>query len=404
MSSLQKFIQGLWALGFFSLPFSRGILVWQNTENIQSAFNPYTSVTLYGSELFFLTAFLLGSATKPLEKRQKRPWTAGTKWLMLLTIGFPGISILLAESRLGTTLAMIHLITLFIVVQSLWQGRVYWKTLKIAFLTSIGLQTILGIAQVALQHSLGLSFLGEPLLSPELPGIAKIEWGSITLLRAYGTFPHANIFAGYLLVALAMVFKEKMRFRFLLGSLLGIAFLLTYSQGAWAAAMVAILSAYSLGTSGWMLGGGIAFGLILIFREKILNFESIQERISLLKISLKMFQKYPFGVGWHQFTNVVQEVSLAKLQPWQFQPVHNIYTLLTNELGLVALIGFIPAVFKGCQAIWKRPWERSLALAMMTIGLWDHYLISLYQGIMLFALGIGLMKVKRFQQNRDDHG
>ena len=49
---------------------------------------------------------------------------------------------------------------------------------------------------------MGFWFLGESILGPEIPGVAKIVVAGGKILRAYGTFPHPNILAAFLLLGL----------------------------------------------------------------------------------------------------------------------------------------------------------------------------------------------------------
>jgi len=62
------------------------------------------------------------------------------------------------------------------------------------------IQAFLAISQYSLQHSVfGSKWFGEIILSPDLPGVAKIAVNGEKIMRAYGTFPHPNILAGFLL-------------------------------------------------------------------------------------------------------------------------------------------------------------------------------------------------------------
>ena len=60
------------------------------------------------------------------------------------------------------------------------------------------IQSIIGIIQVFIQHSIGLFWLKESLISPEIPGVAKIILNGERYIRAYGLFPHPNILGGFL--------------------------------------------------------------------------------------------------------------------------------------------------------------------------------------------------------------
>jgi len=64
------------------------------------------------------------------------------------------------------------------------------------------IQSLIGIIQVFIQQSLGLSLLRESLISPSLPGVAKIMFHGEHYIRAYGLFPHPNILGGFLLFSI----------------------------------------------------------------------------------------------------------------------------------------------------------------------------------------------------------
>ena len=82
-----------------------------------------------------------------------------------------------------------------------------WNILRNSFriIIVVGLiNAIIGILQVVIQHSLGLFWLEESLISPDLPGVAKIVLGGTKYIRAYGLFPHPNILGGFLFLSLIL--------------------------------------------------------------------------------------------------------------------------------------------------------------------------------------------------------
>ena len=69
-------------------------------------------------------------------------------------------------------------------------------------------QSLLAVFQYFLQRSVfGSKWLGEIVLSPELPGVAKIAVDGEKIMRAYGTFPHPNILAGFLLITIFLSWR-----------------------------------------------------------------------------------------------------------------------------------------------------------------------------------------------------
>jgi hypothetical protein len=76
-------------------------------------------------------------------------------------------------------------------------------------------QAIIGIFQFILQHSLGLFWLKESLISQDLPGVAKIIINGHKYIRSYGLFPHPNILGGFLLFSIILSLLYKKLFRHL---------------------------------------------------------------------------------------------------------------------------------------------------------------------------------------------
>ncbi|MFZ2188438.1 MAG: O-antigen ligase family protein [Candidatus Moraniibacteriota bacterium] len=65
-------------------------------------------------------------------------------------------------------------------------------------------QALIGIAQFILQHSIGLFWLKESLIGPDIAGVAKIIANYHPLIRAYGLFPHPNLLGGFLFFSIIM--------------------------------------------------------------------------------------------------------------------------------------------------------------------------------------------------------
>jgi O-antigen ligase len=89
----------------------------------------------------------------------------------------------------------------------------------------------------------------------------------------------------------------------------------------------------------------------------------------------------------------------TKLAPWDFQPVHNIYMLIANEMGLAATVVFMLLFVVLAVLLFIKMKKSlradklvgaillSLLAGVFVIGLFDHYLISLYHGqVLLFMV------------------
>ena len=72
--------------------------------------------------------------------------------------------------------------------------------------------SFIGILQFITQKSVGLYFIGESMISPEIAGVAKIIFDGERYIRAYGLFPHPNILGGFLVFSIITTFLFKRLF------------------------------------------------------------------------------------------------------------------------------------------------------------------------------------------------
>jgi hypothetical protein len=84
-----------------------------------------------------------------------------------------------------------------------------WNIYQVIIFISTTFQVFLGLIQLFLQRSIGLRWLGEQVLSVDIPGVSSIIINGVELLRAYGTFLHPNIYTGYLITSLLLYFLLK---------------------------------------------------------------------------------------------------------------------------------------------------------------------------------------------------
>jgi O-antigen ligase len=127
-----------------------------------------------------------------------------------------------------------------------------------------------------------------------------------------------------------------------------------------------------------------------------LSDESLVQRQELVTQSLNMFWQSPvFGIGINNFFNNLSIVS-PKGNTFLIQPAHNIFLLVLSETGIVGLIAFLFILSKSLLSILKKQNKYLLLclLAIIFLGMFDHYFLTLQQGQLLlsFVLGINLAK------------
>ncbi len=313
-------------------------------------------------------------------------------------------------------------------------------------------QILLGAWQYFNQKSLGLKILGEEYIRPYLSGIAKfkipggIRWSLEELagvsretdfvMRPYGTFPHPNVFGAflvavsiitiYLLLVSRETWKKWLLSLILFGQIFGLS--LSYSRVAiasWIIAFLVWLAVFNMKQikKKFQLTAeekqGMRKVIILVFVSGIIclalfyplyleragivsygttNQQAISERGLYQKIALQMIVRKPLtGVGFQNFVLSMDQYSPWVLKPGEHQPVHNIYLLVAAETGILGFAVFILFLGFIANTVWRKGLNKisatlfTILSAFLFIGFFDHYLLTIQQGRLLFFLVAGLL-------------
>jgi O-antigen ligase len=132
------------------------------------------------------------------------------------------------------------------------------------------------------------------------------------------------------------------------------------------------------------------FGLI---SERVLNLftggdTSWSDRLGLMRASFKMIKENILtGVGLGRFVaNMGDTVPRSSNGILLLQPVHNVFLLIISEIGLIGFGLFSTLLYFFFK---NKEWSLRLIMclvAIFIIGMFDHYLFSLPQGLVLFLL------------------
>ena len=288
------------------------------------------------------------------------------------------------------------------------------QKLYIIFCIGIIFQSLLAIAQYFQQGSVGgiLYFLGERYFNASTPGIANASINGELILRPYGTFPHPNVLAGYILIGMILItfssrkldshIVKKLKYiAILLGTIVLFLSMSRISIILW----VFIVSYHLIVDVKKRLLSLIFFGIILIFlitpfasRFTKVNLaeEAIVQRKILIESSIKIIKINPyFGVGLGNFLPTLSKLQNPLSLGLYLQPVHNIFLLITAEIGIIGFgifVWFLRKTFINIMNIEskiRKPQFFALG-AILILGLVDHYWLTLQQGQLLFAYVIGL--------------
>ncbi|MBI5147673.1 MAG: O-antigen ligase family protein [Parcubacteria group bacterium] len=443
-------------LFLFSLPLGARKIFW----NFTAGFDEYEAVFLYASDFFlvvFLILFALSRGLNGLGRKIGGRAAAVALFSFILFSAFSvigsGYSLLALTALVRLTLAVTAALAIAALLR---EGVVKFEGIALALAALAIAQSFIGFGQFLVQGGLGLKFLGEPEIGPLVGGAAKILAGGGKLLRAYGTFPHPNVFAAFLLLGLFGLYYLWMKIftspkaglvppkaglaerggigkRLALAAgmfavLLGLA--LSFSRAAWAVGGVLSLAMIVY----WLLDAKtrtraarlfvllaaivIALAISLNFavspRAKIASSEpAVVYRLAYNELGAEIIKNNPFGVGiGNQVVYSVKNELYQKLgmtKRWQWQPIHNIYILMAAEIGIPGLAAFLIFVGKilidarrGVRAEPELAGFAAMAVALLTLGLFDHFLWTLQPGRLMLWLAIGLaMAVNRPQIDKD---
>jgi hypothetical protein len=399
---VKKNLQILFGLFLFAFPLSiRHLVVEQNSYRFGN-FNPWVSGFIYLPEIFLFVSFGLWAYQKAKNKEtihfaNRLLWTlfalfVANSFLVTFLFGDPILGALFVL-RIFEGLIVFWLLTDKVLLPQ--------RAVTILLLGAL-FQIVWGYLQWRLNHSLGLMRLGESIIGPDVLGVAKIDLpNGLKQIRAYGSFLHPNILAGYLLTILFIALDYLRRRQVLLWLPLFIwGIYLTHSRSAMLVGTVGLIIYFlfrSFKTLSFRKSVALAVGLTLAVANTwfFLNYSIVRtldpswtERLSQIGISETLFSKHPFGVGDSNFTLEMEKVSPQKLLPWDFQPVHNTYYLILNEVGIQ---GFLLILSLIILLLW-RGWKTANPIPLFVLLLlapFDHYLWDSFAGMMMVALVAG---------------
>ncbi len=386
----------------FSIPFQTRILL----RSWGIGFNEWNSAFSYATDLLILA--LLGLWFFRILIKKDRFIFSSYDWFLAGFIIISAVSIKNAPNQaLGfyQLLKLIEFSLLYFYTKSNL-GQIFNLTTScFIFLASGFFQAVLAILQYFRQSDLGLRFLGETVLNPNLFNVAVFFAEGEKIMRPYGTLPHPNILALVIFVSIFFLYflRFELKFKNIIYGILLFAFFLTFSRViifAWLAGFLLLLRKLDRKTIFTTLTVMILFS-ILFWPQVLarLNISPQEEAITLRGFYNKvaLFEKPFWGVGVGNFVNWFKEINPG-LAPNLYQPVHNIYLLIFSEtgiLGLAAFLLFLISIIKNyLKGEFSRPFHYSifiLFLLFLFLGLFDHFLWTIQQGRIILFLTVGLL-------------
>ncbi len=438
----------------FLIPIGTRIFFGQVT----SGFHEYEAMFIYGSDFVTLALIVVELSRGNFWPR----FLSRTAWIALLIfICTALISIFFAPSFVLSGYNFIRLLILILCSLLIARQSAPVAVLRriIATIAIVAVaQSVIGIVQFAKQGSIGLERFGEPALISYRGPSSTIHAAGGRFLRAYGTFPHPNVLAVFLVLGLCslgywyVALDNLLRIRllpysrelghgtkplkmwriyagrwflsrhFLWRMLVAAGFFvvtlgltLTFSRSGWIAATVGLL-VLVLALARRSFGGPMRLALLALAcgigsywllapiiapRADISAAEpAVQDRLVYNRIGFEIARDNPFGVGiGNQVLYGVRDMRYAAHglhSVWQWEPVHNLYLLMTDEIGWLGALSFLCFLGMVLMQLGRRVASPEAAVclallaALLVAGLFDHLLWDLQSGRLMLWLVIGL--------------
>lgn len=405
-----------------SIPIQLNKFFWTEFSYVQGIRVDYIAPAIYLSD-FFIIAFISLSIIFRLKAFKD---FLSNSIIVPLFLGSILISTLFAESLHASSYWSLKVIEMILLAWAIKDFAFTKKDIKFIVLIlgfSALVQSFIAIGQFISQSSLGgmLYFLGEREFSVETLGIATFFSRGSEYLRSYGTFPHPNVLSLFLSVTLTIIVyyllsARNIKKRLYILAILPIftALLLTFSRTTILFFIISVffilfrskkVFIYSVLTLALLISIYflIFYGRFFTAREII---QAANIRIELVFEGMKgFFSSFVFGVG---LNNTFLSPSALPLFV-RFQPVHNAYLHVLFQVGLLGFLPVFVFLLKVISRIrfsvknkelWLFPIGISAVQILLTAG-FDHYHVTLQQGMIMVALILGLLFNRSMERELD---
>jgi|GEM_PF-6663781 len=208
------------------------------------------------------------------------------------------------------------------------------------------------------------------------------------LVSPLGNFPHSNVFAAFL--SFLNIFHLKKSSPLFFINIILVTILGSFSALLFNSLLFLFFSNQTIykGYEKVIFYVYLSF-LIIFFLFFQFKSVSVIERINQLKISSYLFFKHPFfGTGASTFIYSITNFEKFEKRIYVLQPVHNIFILFLVEYGLfgISYVIFLAKRYKKYLRI------TTFVLFILVFGVFDHFFMSINQGLLLVSLTICLHK------------
>ncbi len=434
---MTRFIQKLLEYGFYLFLV---LLPWQTRWIIKQGMLAgctweYGTVSLYAFDivLILLLIFALFSRIRP------RAVAKSFRLALLVFFIAAFLSVVYAKDQQIAWYGVLRLAEGISLVWLITRTPFHKIRIAAALVISASIQSVFAIYQFFSQSSPAFKWLGLSEQAPGILGASVVQTTAGRFLRSQGSLPHPNMLGAFLAIALVILLwaycntyaNRRLRAVFLGATVLCTAGLLfSFSRSAWLALasslaifflialwqrrrellvpaakyiIVIVITALAL-----IVKVPEPFTTRLVAQER-LEQKSTTERIAGLEDSLTLIKKHWLtGVGMGNYTYAVYSELDRDRDPWEYQPVHNLFLLIATELGVFGLAVFLVLLGEILRSILiKAPprsiWHATLFLAILVIVSLDHFFWTLAFGTLLFW-GVLAVFIRQTGDDQPDSG
>ncbi len=436
---LSKLLKPLMVISLIILPWQT---VWIYSERFLNGYKwQYGTMQFFVVELFlWLVAivFMFWYATKIKAHKTKFSWTKDR--VFTLSAAFFVIYCFLSIFwAFDSDIALQHALRIclaFIVFIVFLLGPLNYKEIIFYFVIGSFVPVLLGIWQFFTQTTWASSIFGLSSYAVYESGTSIISSAEIgRWLRAYGSFSHPNVFAGFLVLASianlliirdifkagkirSLIFeranlkiKKSKAFLLIILFFQVVALLFTFSRSAWIGFILFVIGfmvllirkkeivmTQILAVALFFMGLFVLIYLPIVqtrFAHSSTNeIASTVERINGYQESFSVIKQNLFlGVGAGNYTLAQYDLN-QDLHGWEYQPVHNVILLVLAELGIIGFSLLLICCFLAYRVFFISSKKQNKGrfnfllffLAYIPILLLDHYMFSSFVGLTMSGI------------------
>lgn len=419
-----RWLNFLLAVFVFLLPWQARWIV--QVPVVNGAAWEYGTTSLYATEVLLWAILILGyvgllhrrdrKQRFKFQPREAKTWVVISAYAL---VALATLSLIWALDRDVALRAWVRLLEGMAVFFSLATAPIKWLTLARAGALSAALQGVIALEQFFVQAVPASTWLGTAAQSADVLGTSVVELSDGRWLRAYGTLPHPNVLAGYLAMGLMLAAiwyvarrSHLDRVAALVCALfasagLAVSFSRTGAAAAFAGLLVALVATHRQRAEHWMVARLLTFAVLVMVVMGVLLGPLVQARTAavgrLEERSLEQRQLLGaqgralvsahglWGVGVGNAT-VASQRRWPGHPGWDYQPPHEVWLTVAVELGVLGMFALIGLVLSlGWHLGSQRNWVGlGLVAALIVLARFDHYLWTLYPGILLWWVVLGL--------------